>query len=111
VISGDLLREARLRAGLTQRELARRAHTSQPAIARWESGEVVPSFERLRGLIRACGLELTIGLANYDDSYDEWIRRAFEESPAQRLARAAQAAEAWVEWGRRLEAAREQAAV
>jgi len=85
VISGDLLREARLRAGLTQRELARRAQTSQPAIARWESGEVVPSFERLRELIRACGLELTIGLANYDDSYDEWILKALNVEPVERL--------------------------
>jgi transcriptional regulator with XRE-family HTH domain len=85
VISGDILREARLRAGLTQRELARRARTSQPAVARWESGDVVPSFERLRELIRACGLEMTIGLANYDDSYDPFIARYLELSPAERI--------------------------
>jgi transcriptional regulator with XRE-family HTH domain len=85
VISGDVLREARLRGGLTQRELARRASTTQPAIARWESGDVVPSFERLRELVRACGLELTFGLANYDDSYDEWILGALRLTPKERL--------------------------
>jgi transcriptional regulator with XRE-family HTH domain len=97
VISGDLLREARLRAGLTQKQLARRAGTSQPAIARWESGAVQPSFERLRELIRTCGLELTYGLANYDDSYDEWIEQYLalptEERIEQALSRAEQIGE------------------
>ena len=85
MISGDLLREARLRSGLTQQQLATRAGTSQSAIARWESGAVQPSLERLRELIRACGLELTYGLANYDDSYDEWIERYLQLSPEERV--------------------------
>ncbi len=88
MISGDLIREARLRTGLTQKELARRAGTSQPAIARWESGAVVPTFERLREIVRACGLELTFGLANYDDSYDEWIDRYLELTPEERVQQA-----------------------
>ena len=87
------MREARLRAGLTQQELARRAGTSQPAIARWESGAVQPSLERLRELIRACGLELTFGLANYDDSYDEWIERYLALKPEERIEQALQRAD------------------
>ena len=87
-MSGDLLRQARLRAGLSQRELARRAKTSQSAIARWESGEVLPSFERLRELIRACGLELTFGLANYDDSYDYFIEQRLRLDPDARVRQA-----------------------
>lgn len=106
MISGDLLREARLRAGLTQRELARRARTSQSAVARWESGDVVPSFERLRELVRACGLELTFGLANYDDSYDEFITESLARRPAERLANAVRAARIFADLGERLEAAR-----
>jgi transcriptional regulator with XRE-family HTH domain len=85
VISGDLLREARLRAALTQKELARRAGTSQSAIARWESGAVQPSFERLRELIRACGLELAPYLFEYDDSYDSFIWRNLGMTPVERL--------------------------
>jgi transcriptional regulator with XRE-family HTH domain len=85
VISGDILREARLRAGLTQKQLATRAKTSQSAVARWESGDVVPSFERLRELVRACGLELTYGLANYDDSYDYFIDKRLELEPEGRV--------------------------
>jgi len=85
MISADLLREARLRAGLTQAELGRRVGRPQSQIGRWERGEVKPSLETLRELIRACGLELTLGLANYDDSYDEWILRALEREPIERL--------------------------
>lgn len=72
--SGALLREARLRAGLTQSELAHRVGTTQPVIGRWERNEVQPSFERLQELVRACGLELSFSLTNYDDSYAEAIR-------------------------------------
>jgi transcriptional regulator with XRE-family HTH domain len=88
VISGDLLREARLRAALTQQQLAIRAGTSQSAIARWESGAVQPSIERLRELIRACGLELTYGLANYDDSYDYFIDQRLRLDPEKRVRQA-----------------------
>lgn len=97
MISADLLREARLRAGLTQAELGRRLNRSQSQIARWERGDVKPSLETLRELIRACGLELTFGLASYDDSYDEWIERylalPIEERIEQAFARAAEVRE------------------
>jgi transcriptional regulator with XRE-family HTH domain len=89
MISADLLREARLRAGLTQAELGRRAGKPQSMISRWERGEARPSLETLRELIRACGLELTFGLANYDDSYLSHINRQLELSPAERVQRMA----------------------
>lgn len=85
MVSADLIYEARRRAGLTQAELARRAGTSQSAVARWERGEVKPSLERLRELIRACGLELTLGIASYDDSYRPHIERYLRLTPAERL--------------------------
>jgi transcriptional regulator with XRE-family HTH domain len=83
--SRDLLRAARLRAGLTQDELARATGRSQSAIARWENGRVDPSLETLRELIRACRLELTIGLATYDDSYVHEIERLLDLEPADRI--------------------------
>lgn len=85
MISADLLREARLRAGLTQGELGRRIGRPQSQVARWESGRVEPSLETLRKLIRACGLELTYGLANYDDSYVPYIEWLLELSPQERI--------------------------
>jgi transcriptional regulator with XRE-family HTH domain len=83
--SADLLREARLRAGLTQAELARAVGRTQPAIARWERGRVQPSLETLQELIRACRLELTFGLANYDESYVPEINRLLDLEPGERI--------------------------
>jgi transcriptional regulator with XRE-family HTH domain len=85
MISADLLREARLRAGLTQAELGRRAGKPQSMISRWERAEARPSLETLRELIRACELELTFGLANYDDSYLAHINAQLALSPAERI--------------------------
>lgn len=64
----DLVREARKRAGLTQRELADRAGTTQSAIARLESGRTSPSFDTVLRLVRVCGYRLDVALDPYDDS-------------------------------------------
>jgi len=41
-----LIREARLRAGLTQQQLADRTGRERSVIARWEQGAVSPSITR-----------------------------------------------------------------
>lgn len=69
------VKEARLRAGLSQAELARRAGTSQPTVARYENGRVVPSIATLERLLDACGLELSVRLVAKDPSCDENIDR------------------------------------
>jgi transcriptional regulator with XRE-family HTH domain len=51
--SAALIREARLRAGLTQAELAERTGRDRSVVARWEQGVVAPSVETLTELIRA----------------------------------------------------------
>lgn len=94
MISGDLLREARRRAGLSQAQLARRAGKPTSVIGRWERNEVAPSLETLRAMIRACGLELRFVLADADDSQDAAIEAALSRSPAERLAQL----EAWTEF-------------
>lgn len=65
---GDLIREARRRAALTQRELAERADTVQPVVARWESGRTAVSFDDVRRLVRLCGFDLEVMLVPADDS-------------------------------------------
>jgi transcriptional regulator with XRE-family HTH domain len=100
--SGDLIREARLRSGLTQAELGRRLGKPQSTIARWESGAVRPSFETLREAIRACGLELDYHLVNYDDSYLAHINRQLDLSPAERVARMADVAAGMIELRQRM---------
>jgi transcriptional regulator with XRE-family HTH domain len=61
-LPGDLLREARMRAGLSQGELARRTGTSQPAIARLESSTSNPTVATLRRLLRGMGFDLSMDL-------------------------------------------------
>jgi len=58
--TASLLREARLAAGLTQAELARRASTSQPAVASYEGGKRTPGLSTLTRLLAACGRELAL---------------------------------------------------
>lgn len=65
---GDLIREARRRAGLTQQELASSAGTAQPGIARWESGRTAVSFDDVMRLVRLCGLDLELHIVARDDS-------------------------------------------
>jgi transcriptional regulator with XRE-family HTH domain len=55
-----VVREARGRAGLTQRELARATGMFQPAIARIESGDVVPRIDTLVRVLAACGASLAV---------------------------------------------------
>lgn len=49
-----LVRLRRLAAGISQRELARRARTSSATVHRYESGRVDPSVGTLNRLLRAC---------------------------------------------------------
>lgn len=65
---GQIVREARRRAGLTQRELAGRAGTTQSAIARLERGSTEPAYDRVRRLLAACGFDLIPRIAARDDS-------------------------------------------
>ena len=69
--SSRLLETARMDAGLSQRELAVRAGTTQAVIARIEGGNVSPRWDTLQGLVRAAGFELraTLEPAAIDDSH------------------------------------------
>lgn len=56
----DLIRQARLQAGLTQHALASRAGTSQAAVARYEAGVVSPAVDTLSRLLHGTGHVLSI---------------------------------------------------
>lgn len=97
----SLLRDTRIRAGLSQRELAERAGTSQPAIARYESGAVEPSLSTLSRLITACGYQLRLETDAIAEDDLRRLRAAMDQPPAARVEAnrratrlAAQAAEA-----------------
>ncbi len=54
------IRGARLAAGITQQELANRAHTAQPAVAAYESGARTPNLATLERLLGACEYEMEV---------------------------------------------------
>jgi predicted nucleotidyltransferase/DNA-binding XRE family transcriptional regulator len=54
------IRRARDDAGLSQVDLATRAGTSQPALARYETGAALPTLPTLERLLSACGRRLEI---------------------------------------------------
>jgi len=82
---GLLIKEARLRAGLTQAQLAARLDTTQSVVARWERLRTSPSFETVVRAIRACGLDLGVSISNYDHEMDIWVAEARHRSPSDRL--------------------------
>ena len=85
--SAVLIREARLRAGLTQQELAERTGRERSVIARWEQGAVAPSLESLLELIRACGFDLPLELVPREHGRSERLERNTLLSPERRVRR------------------------
>jgi transcriptional regulator with XRE-family HTH domain len=87
VLSGDLIREARLRAGMTQHELGERTGRDRAVIARWEQGAVTPSIEIVLELVRACGFDLPLELIPYDPLAKKKLRKNALLSPERRVIR------------------------
>ena len=80
-----ILRYARRKAGLTQRQLAEAAGIPQETIARIESSATQPRFDTLARLLDACGYELEVGPRlgqGVDRSLIDWM---LAMSPAERL--------------------------
>jgi len=90
--SADLLVAGRRRAGLSQEQLAERLGRTQSTIARWESSYQRPPLESVVEALHACGVELTVGMARYDDSYESLIARQLLMEPAERVMRLARRA-------------------
>jgi transcriptional regulator with XRE-family HTH domain len=82
-----LIREARLRAGFTQTELAELTGRERSVIARWEQGAVSPSIDNLLAVVHACGFELPLVLVPRDTSQDERLEEGRVLSPERRVDR------------------------
>jgi transcriptional regulator with XRE-family HTH domain len=82
------MREARLRAGLSQRELGMLIDRPAPQIARWERGVVDPGFALVQRVMRACGFDLDEQLVPWADEFREPLEQNLRTSPAERFARA-----------------------
>ena len=84
-MSGRMLRHARGRAQLTQRELSARVGIPQETIARIETGRVDPRVGTLDRLLEGCGFGLE-HLPRLGIGIDRTvIRRLIELTPSERL--------------------------
>jgi len=73
MVGNELIREARLRARMTQAELADRLGTHQSVVARWESG-------------RSAGFDLGVAITEHNDHDLALVRRELRLAPHERLA-------------------------
>lgn len=85
--AASLLQLARLKAGISQRGLAERAHVPATMISAYERDKRQPTLETLLRLLRAAGFELRMQLEPYDPHDD--VLAALEEarSPRERARR------------------------
>ncbi len=93
----EILRELRMKQGLSQEALAERVHVTRQAVSRWETGETVPNTDTLKELSRVldasintllgsprqricqcCGMPLEDGITSraadggFNEDYCQW---------------------------------------
>ncbi|HEY2552018.1 MAG TPA: helix-turn-helix transcriptional regulator [Streptosporangiaceae bacterium] len=94
--SSALLQLARLKAGLTQRELAERADVPVTMISAYERDQRQPTLATLLRLLRAAGFDLRLHLAAHDPHDDILAGLEASRTEAERQARDRQL-QAWRE--------------
>lgn len=101
---GAILRDARQRAGVSQRQLAIRTGVAAPAISRVENGHESPSFERFTDFMAALGFEPSVELRELSSSAADPVHLAAEArlTPSQRL----ESLFEWMKFGDQLARAR-----
>lgn len=65
--AGYLVLVARELTGLSQRRLAQRVGTTQPSLAKIESGSRIPTLRNMLRVATAAGYELVLGLIGADE--------------------------------------------
>ncbi|HEY6378335.1 MAG TPA: helix-turn-helix transcriptional regulator [Candidatus Dormibacteraeota bacterium] len=83
---GLVVREARRRAGITQRQLAARLGTHQSVVARWEALQTSPAFDAVCAACAACGYDLDWQLRLHDVDTERVLHEQRRRSPAARVA-------------------------
>lgn len=85
--AAQIIREARLKAGLTQSQLAARLGRERAQVARWEIGGQEPSFENVVAVVEACGFALNVGIGERvdDPALDAELTESVLQAPQQRV--------------------------
>lgn len=89
-----LLQLARLKSGLTQREMADRAGVPTTMISAYERGKRQPTLETLLRLLRAAGFDLRMQLEP-DDLHDEVLADLEARRGSRQRAQRDRQVEAW----------------
>ena len=85
-VAADLVRLARSRANLTQRELAERSGVPQSVIARIESGSRQPTLPTLDRVLAGAGVEVRYRLEALDDHDSVLLARHARRSEPEKQA-------------------------
>ena len=85
--AAQIIREARLKAGLTQTELASRLGRERAQVARWETGGQEPSFANLTAAVEACGYALDVAIVERAPTpeLDAELEASVPQAPQQRV--------------------------
>lgn len=85
--AAQIIREARLKAGLTQTELAERLGRERAQVARWETGGQEPSFANLSAVVEACGFALHVEIEEREATpgLDAELEKSVPQAPQQRV--------------------------
>jgi transcriptional regulator with XRE-family HTH domain len=85
--AAQIIREARLKAGLTQTQLAERLGRERAQVARWEIGGQEPSFQNVVAVVEACGFAFNIEIAEREDDpiVDAELTESVLQAPQQRV--------------------------
>lgn len=70
-VNGTRIRDARLKAGMTQTDLAHAIRTSDRNIARWEAGDNQPRISSVAAIARATGHDIDFFLEASPEDDDE----------------------------------------
>jgi transcriptional regulator with XRE-family HTH domain len=81
----EVIREARLLAGLSQQELADRAGVPRPSIVRWERRTVEPGFDMTRRVLRACGFDVSLVRYEPNEVAEKRLSGRLELTPQERV--------------------------
>ncbi|MGI8575838.1 MAG: helix-turn-helix domain-containing protein [Egibacteraceae bacterium] len=82
-----MLLDARAAAGLTQRDVARRAGTSQSAVHRYETARTLPDIPTLHRLLHACGQRLLLDSEPIDPAWSRQLDESLALTPIERVQR------------------------
>ena len=101
-----LLRQARRRVGMSQRDLARITGMPQPAIARIERGAVTPGLDTLERLLAGVGMTLEVVPRPGVGVDRTLIREVLALMPEERIVAAGRAGRALQSWNREVSCGR-----